>query len=156
MSRLILIALAVVGLAVAGCGGDNPTTPVTPIPDVAVASVELTAASSSVAIGSTLSLTATPRAANGAALPERAIAWSATPANVITVSAAGVVTGIALGTATVTATVEGKSAQRTITVHAIDAPVASVTVNTALDTLEAYEVLPMTAILKDTLGNTVA
>ena len=148
MSRhLVLTALAVLGLAVAGCGGDSTTTPVT---DATVASVELTPAATSVAVGRTLALAATPRAANGAVLPERSIVWSVEPGNVATVSTTGVVTGIALGTATVTATVEGKSARRTITVHAT--AVESVEVVPGTGTLRAGDTLRLVARPRDNQG----
>ncbi|HEY9228629.1 MAG TPA: hypothetical protein VIP11_18385, partial [Gemmatimonadaceae bacterium] len=60
--HLIFSALAAGVLALAGCGGDTSTSPDA---DAPVASVELSPGIETVAIGRTLALTATARAANG-------------------------------------------------------------------------------------------
>lgn len=62
-----------------------------------------------VAPGGTIQLTATAFDANGTALTGREFAWSSSAAAVATVDATGLVKGVAQGTATITATSEGKS-----------------------------------------------
>lgn len=89
------------------------TVVVTPIP---VATVEVVPPSPTVAVNSTVQLTATTRDANGNALGGRAVTWSTSDPNVATVDQTGLVTGVGLGSATITATSEGKSGTSTVTV----------------------------------------
>jgi uncharacterized protein YjdB len=89
------------------------TVNVSPVP---VATVTVTPANPSVAEGGTVTLTATTKDANGNVLTGRVITWSANPTDVATVSQSGVVTAKKKGTATVTATSEGKNGGVTVTV----------------------------------------
>ncbi len=91
----------------------------TPVP---VASVSVSPATASVAAGSTLQLTATPRDANGNAVSGRAVSWQTSNSAVATVSATGLVKGVAVGSATITATSEGKNGTAVITVTAPPPP----------------------------------
>lgn len=61
-------------------------------------------------------LTATPRDALGAPLVGRVVTWSVAPQGQATVSGSGLVTGVAIGVATVTATSEGVDGFAAITV----------------------------------------
>ena len=85
---------------------------------VPVASVTVSPASASVPVGQTVQLTATPRDANGNPLTGRAISWSSNNTTVATVSTSGLVTAKVAGSATITATSEGKSGASSITVTA--------------------------------------
>jgi WD40 repeat protein len=131
---LVLTALLTATLACADGGGTQPVEPgtggggggTTPPPPAAVASVSVTPASASVVVGGTQSLVAGARDAAGNALTGRAVTWSSGTPAVATVSAAGVVTAVAAGSATITATVEGITGTATITVTPV--PVASVSV----------------------------
>lgn len=76
----------------------------------AVASVEVRPRAPSVLMGETLQLTATPRSGTGTPLTGREIAWSTSDSLVATVSPSGLLTGVAGGPVTVTATVEQVSA----------------------------------------------
>ncbi len=104
-------ALALLAL-VSACGGDRPTSP------VPVASVSLNLQASSLPVGQTLSLSAVLKDANGNALTGRTVTWSSSATNVASVTGAGVVTALAAGLSTITATTGGKSASATITVTA--------------------------------------
>lgn len=118
---------------------------------VAVASVDVTPATAQVKLTETTTLSATVRDDQGAALTGRVVRWSSNAPNVASVdSITGVVRGASAGQATITATSEGKSGSATI---AVIVPVATVSVVTALDTLEAYDVLNMQAITRDANGN---
>ena len=86
------------------------------VPVVRVASVTVTPASASVDAGSTVQLTATPKDASGAPLPGRAVTWSSDAMAFATVNGSGLVTGVAAGPATITATSEGKTGTSAITV----------------------------------------
>ena len=83
-----------------------------------VASVVLSPATASVAAGSTVQLTATPKDSAGTALSGRTVSWASSNGGVATVRGAGVVTGVTAGAATITATSEGKSGTATVTVTA--------------------------------------
>ena len=96
---LVCVAAAV-GLAACGGGGDddNGTGP-----DNNLASVAVTAASSSINVGQTTALTATGRNAAGTTLSGVTFTYSSSSTAIATVSAAGVVTGVSAGSATITA-----------------------------------------------------
>jgi uncharacterized protein YjdB len=91
---------------------DTATVTVNPVP---VASVSVSPASASVLVGATTQLTATVRDGAGTTLTGRTVTWATSAAAVATVSSAGLVTGVAAGTATITATSEGVSGTATIT-----------------------------------------
>ena len=116
-----------------------------------VASVTVTPSAANVAITGTVQLTATPKDANGNPLTGRAISWSSSDNTIATVSSSGLVTGVAAGTATITATSEGKSGTASVTVAG--APVATVTVTPASASVQAGQTVQLTATLKDANGN---
>ena len=124
--RLRQITAAIASLLVASCGGDDPGGDPT-APDTTVASVSVTGASI-VAPSSTIQLVATPRNAAGTALSGLTATWSSSANSVATVSAAGVVSGVANGSATITATVSGIAGTKVVTVQQVTiAQSASVT-----------------------------
>jgi uncharacterized protein YjdB len=94
-----------------GSCGDGPVEPQFP----AVASVTVSADTASLVPCATIQLSATAAGATGEVLP-RIFSWSTSDAAKATVSRSGTVTGVAPGTATITATTGGKSASSTITV----------------------------------------
>jgi uncharacterized protein YjdB len=83
-----------------------------------VASVTVSPAPASVTVGQTVQLTATPKDANGNSLTGRVVTWTTSDAAVATVSASGLVSGLVVGTATITATSEEKSGNSVVTVGA--------------------------------------
>jgi uncharacterized protein YjdB len=89
------------------------TVSVIPVP---VASVAVTPPSQSLYVGQAARLVATTRDASGASLADRTIAWSSSNASVATVSTSGQVDAIAQGTATISATSEGRTGAAIITV----------------------------------------
>lgn len=119
---------------------------VIPVP---VASVTVTPTSASLLVGGTVTLSATTKDAAGNALTGRAITWSTSDASIATVNN-GVVTAQALGTATITATSEGKSAAAQITVTV--APVATVVVSPATVSVLPGATTQLTATLSDANG----
>src|SRR5947199_207583 len=78
-----------------------------------------------VLVGQTLQLTATPKDSAGGTLTGRTVTWMSGNTSVAAVSSSGQVTGVAPGSATITATSEGKTSTAAITVTTV--PVASVT-----------------------------
>ena len=116
MCLALAAATAVTGVA---CGKDalEPS-------HGAVATVEVAPPNATVAIGATVSLTASVLDASGAVLTGRKVVWAVADSNLATVSSAGVVTGRRVGTVPVAASVEGTSAVAQIKVL----PVAAVAV----------------------------
>ncbi|HEY6829916.1 MAG TPA: Ig-like domain-containing protein, partial [Gemmatimonadaceae bacterium] len=129
--------------------GKTGTATVTVVP-VPVASVAVSPVSANVFIGATQTLTAVLKDAGGQTLSGRTVTWSSSAPAVATVSASGVVTGVAVGTAVITATSEGKSGTATIIVLAV--PVGSVTVTPSPATVVAGQTLQLTATVKDQNG----
>jgi hypothetical protein len=114
--RRLLRAGPILFLLVAACGGsgESPAGP----PPSAVAAVSVSAPAGTLAVGATMTLTATARSASGAALAGRAVAWSTSDGTVASVASDGTVRGVAPGSATVTASSEGKSGSVALTVTA--------------------------------------
>ena len=81
-----------------------------------VASVTVEPVSAEIEVGATAQLTATVRDAGGNELTDRAVNWSSSDEAVATVDVTGLVTGVAAGSATITATSEGKSQAAALTV----------------------------------------
>jgi len=126
----------------------------TPVP---VATVTVAPNPASVAVGATVQLTATLKDANGNTLTGRTVAWTTSNASFATVnSSSGLVSGVAVGTATITATSEGKSGKSAVTVVAgTPAPVATVTVTPNPASVAVGGTVQLTATLKDANGNTL-
>ena len=85
-----------------------------------VESVELRPNAAEISVSETLELVAITRDQDGIVLTGRRVAWSSSDHEVATVSQAGFVTGIAAGTARITAMTEGEKGSAVITV--ISAP----------------------------------
>jgi hypothetical protein len=84
-----------------------------------VASVEVSPDSASVAVGGSVQLTATPKDAEGQPLSGRTVTWATNAPQVATISGTGLVTGVAPGTATISATSEGIRGTSSVTVTAL-------------------------------------
>src|SRR5207249_2053834 len=85
-------------------------------PPAPVATVTLTPGSATVNEGQTLQLTATLKDANGNTLVGRTVTWQSSNTSAATVNGSGLVSGVAAGSATITATSEGQSGTSAITV----------------------------------------
>ncbi len=123
------------------------TVTVTPLP---VGSVTVAPTTATVVVGSTTTLAATVKDLNGTVVTNRVVTWASSSPGVATVNG-GVVTGVAAGTATITATSEGKSGSATVTVT--QAPVATVIVQPNHDSLGVGTTVQLTAITEDAAGN---
>jgi len=120
--RRVLAALATLAV-VAGCSSEGGTgTEV-----LVVSSVEVSPPGGSVVAGQTIQLSAIPRTSSGLAVTGRPTTWASANTGIATVSASGLVTGVAVGgPVNITATVDRVSATVPVTVTPV--PVASVTV----------------------------
>lgn len=120
------------------------------VTDVPVASVTITPTIKNVSIGDTVRLVATLKDAAGNVLTGRTVTWTSSSPTVATVNTTGLVTGVAPGTAAITATSEGKSGVAVMTVLV---PVASVTIAPSAKSLIVDDTVRVSATLKDSAGN---
>lgn len=149
--RLALLPLCTLALAVAcGGGGDGGGGPSGPAP---VATVSVSAPSGDITVGGSAQLIATPKDASGNTVSGKTVTWATSNATIATVNASGLVTGVAPGGATITATADGKSGSQAVNV--IAAAVASVTVTAPVTTLSAGGTTQLTAVVRDAAGNVV-
>jgi hypothetical protein len=91
------------GLAVALLSCKESTSP------APVASVTVTPATATLQVGQTQQLTAITLSPGGTALTGRAVTWSSSDVSIATVSTIGLVTAVAAGNATISATSEGRT-----------------------------------------------
>src|SRR5260370_29846325 len=110
----------------AASGGQSGSAPITvTVSTVPVASVTVSPAPASVSVGQTVQLTATLKDASGNVLSGRTVTWASSAPTVATVSPSGLVSGVAAGSATITATSEGQSGSAPITVSSAPPPSGS-------------------------------
>ncbi len=127
----------------AACGSSDKSTTTGP---AAVASVQLSATSSTLTIGQTTTLTATALDASGNSITGESVTWSTSSAAIATVNG-GLVTAVAAGTATITATIGAKSSQAIVTVTS---PVATSCTGVTPLALAVGEVHVLTAAERST------
>jgi alpha-tubulin suppressor-like RCC1 family protein/uncharacterized protein YjdB len=140
-------------LALGACSSDRPTGVQPPPANAAVASVEVGAPAAPIQVGRTATLTATPRDAQGRQLSGRTVVWTSSSADIARVDASGTVTALTPGSATITASVESKSASATVTVAPVIVPVASVMIVSPGTTVRPGQTVSLTAVVHDADGN---
>ncbi|MDQ6611482.1 MAG: Ig-like domain-containing protein, partial [Gemmatimonadota bacterium] len=133
------------------------TLTVTAPPPAPVNTVIVTLTPSTITTAQTSQATAVTKDAAGNTLTGRSISWGTSTPSVATVNAVtGLVTPVAPGTSTIIGSSEGKSDVKVITVTAPPpAPVASVTVSVAPNSIPAGQTAQASAVLKDADGNTL-
>ena len=112
------IAAVTFSFLAGGCGsGDSPsaTPPVTPAP--VASQIVVTPATVTMNTGATATLTAATLTATGAPVGGVTVTWTSSAPQVATVSAAGVVTGVSVGSATITAAAGALRGTSAITVR---------------------------------------
>ena len=128
------------------------TVTVSAVAPVPVASVTVSPATSNTQVGGTVQLSAVMRDANGNVLTGRALVWASANTGIATISTAGLVTAVAAGSTTLTATSEGQSGTATVTVAA-PIPVSSVTVSPATSNIQVGGTVQLSAVTRDANGN---
>ncbi|MGH7713280.1 MAG: Ig-like domain-containing protein, partial [Gemmatimonadaceae bacterium] len=106
--RKALLAFAVLGV-VGACGGTDPDTN-------DVVTVTVTAPTTNLIVGTTTQATATAIREDGTSAPSPSVTWSSSAPNVASVTSTGLITGVAAGTAMISAKVERVTGQLNITV----------------------------------------
>lgn len=121
---LVPLIVACLLLSYAACGdkpGPVEPTQNEPTPDNSVASVAVSSPIDTLlAVSRTVQLAAAVLDAQGQAVAGKTVNWSSSDDQVATVSTAGVVTGVAAGSVTITATVDSKSGSLRMSVRAAD------------------------------------
>src|SRR6185312_5680701 len=93
---------------------------------VPVATESVSPSSLSLTVGQTGTFAATARDSTGGTLTGRTVTWTSSNTGIASVSAGGVVTAVAAGTATISATIDGKSGSGSVAITApAPAPVTS-------------------------------
>ena len=112
LKRSVMGGIVALLLGIMGCGepGTGPGPGPTP-----VATIVLTPPSATLEISQSITFTAEPRDAQGKPVTGRAVTWTSSNQTVATV-AAGVVTGIAVGQTTISASTDGKVGTASVTV----------------------------------------
>ncbi|MFN8575031.1 MAG: Ig-like domain-containing protein [Gemmatimonadaceae bacterium] len=146
LSGLFLIVPAF--LAACGGGGDGGKSPTAPGP-AAVASVDVSPGSSSLAPSGTVQLSATPKDASGNALSGRTVTWTSSAPTVASVSTSGLVTALTVGNAEISAASEGRTGTATVSVVS---PIATISLDHSSEALVAGQTLQLTATTKDAGG----
>lgn len=118
-----------------------------------VASVSVSPATANLQVGANTQLSAVTRDANNNVLAGRAVTWSSSDPSITAVSASGLVTAVAAGSATITALSEGQSGSSSITVVAAPVPVASVSVSLGTSSLIVPQTTQATATTRDANNN---
>jgi Big-like domain-containing protein len=138
---IVVVLLA----AVASCTVTSVTPSLGP-----VASISVSPASTSVAVGQTVWLSAMLYDAGGNVLSGLVVTWSSNNPAVASVSSSGLVTGMTTGATTITATSGGQSGSAAVSVPAL---VASVSVSPATMSVTAGQTVQLTATPQDANGN---
>jgi len=140
--------------------GQSGTSAITvtaaPPPPPVVTTVTVAPPSASIAVGANTTLTATVKDQNGNVMTGQTVTWSTNNAAAATVSSGGVVSGVAAGSATITATSSGKSGTSSITVTAPTPVVTTVTVAPPSASIAVGATTTLTATVKDQNGNVMS
>jgi uncharacterized protein YjdB len=135
-----LFCLVLLAIATACSSDGTPTPPDEPT----VTSVDVSPAARTIVVGSTTTLTATPRDADGQPISGETIEWSSGNTAIATVSAAGTVQGVSPGgPVAISARASGRTGTAQITVTPV--PVETVIVTAPQTTVPAGSSVQLTA-----------
>jgi Tol biopolymer transport system component len=141
------IILAAFGWLLGAC---SPTVLTTPSSSLPVDTVVISPSVDTVALAASQQLGVTLRDSLGAIITGRLVTWASADTSIVKVSSGGLVTGRAMGSTTITATSEGKSATATV----FAAPV--VHIDPRLPSLFAGDTITLGSHLTDNAGGAVA
>ena len=116
-----------------------------------VVSVAVSPTSATLTVGQTVQLGAQPRDASGRSLAGRTVTWSTNRSDVATVTSTGIVTAVSAGTATITASSEGRTATATMVVQ--PPGVSRLEITPANASVEVGRAFRLSATAYDSRGN---
>ena len=149
-TRFRVVPVVTIAVLSACGGGSTSPTPPPPPPPTPVATVAVAPGAATLLPPQTAQLTATTRDAAGNLLNGRTVSWSSSNAAAATVDNNGLVTAVAGGSATISATSEGKAGAAEVTVLA---PVASITVSPGSASAVVGNTVALTASVRDAANN---
>ena len=160
MSRSVRTLATMVGVALSSssCGSTAPD--VTP----KVGAIVVSPASSTITLNAQLPLQAEVRDDSGSVVPDAAIIWTVQDSRVVSISADGIVTALAVGTSKVAANALGESGVATVTVATNTAPpppsvsqatVVRVDISPTASSLQAGDTQLFAATPRDVRGNVI-
>ena len=146
---------AVVSAVSDGISGQAAVSVIAPPPTpTPVVTVVVAINPGSVVIGQTAHATATPLDANGNPLSGRAVTWQSSNVSIASVAATGDVSAKGLGTASISASTEGKTGVAALTVNVPPpVPVATISVTPTTATLQIGGNVQFTAVTRDANNN---
>ena len=150
----LVTALAPGSAIITGASEGKTASSSITVSSVPVSSVVVTPNASDLVVGQTTQLKAEPRDGSGQPLVGRAVSWSTSAPNVASVSSTGLVTAIASGTATISATSEGKAGTATINVS--PKPVSSVILSPGQASVTVGQTVQLTGQVTDDQGNVLS
>lgn len=98
------IGVPVLLVVLASCGGGSDSSG--PAPADGIASVVVTSTTSSLQVGQSVQFSAEARNSKGALITSGQATWTVSPSNIATISSTGLVTALAAGSVTVSATIQ--------------------------------------------------
>lgn len=150
----LVLALATTFVAACGGGGGDTggntggdTGGVTAPPPPQVGSVNVALPAATVQVGASVTGTVEVHSTAGAALSGRAVTWTSSNPALATVTDAGVITGVAPGLVSITATSDGRSGSAALTV--VPAPVNVVSLTLPVVTLVSARTMQAMVVLRD-------
>ena len=146
LSRIRLFVLCVAFVA---CSGKDSST----APAIVVTTIQVSLPSPTIYVGATSQATVSISDQNGKPLSGQSVTWSTSDGSVATVSSAGVITAVGIGSVTVTASVGSRQGTLALTVTLV--PVASVLVTPATKSLFVGQTQQLTAATLDSAGGTL-
>ncbi|MBI2797606.1 MAG: Ig-like domain-containing protein [Gemmatimonadetes bacterium] len=138
--------------AVGGCSGaaDGAKPPALPT------SILISPATPSVAVGSSVVMSATPKDASGN-IVSVAVTWTSSNTAVATIDpTTGNLTGVSAGTTTITATIAAISLTSSVTATITPSPLATITINQSSPAVQTGRSVGLTATARDALNNVVS
>ena len=134
-SRMLLAGLVTLLIMACGGGGSTPPPPPPPPPPATATLTSITLAPSGPAlnVGASVDLQATGRFSDGTTVTpyDSEVTWTSSVPGTASVSASGLVNGVAAGTATITAAKGSIQGSATVTVNASTVILTSITLNPA-------------------------
>jgi len=138
----------------ASSGGKSTSVTITVSPAAPiVATLKVVPAAARIAAGEAVRLAATATDASGTPVTGRRLNWSSSAPGIVAVSPVGVASGVAPGTALITATSDGSSASATVTV--VGTGVASLAVLPATPRITAGQSVHLSAVARDASGKPI-
>jgi len=134
-----------------GHPGTSSDTSVVTVTAAPVAAVTVSPSSASLFVGQTMQLGATTTDSVGNVLSGRTVTWTSSNPSVATVNGSGLAGAVAVGSATITATSEGRTGTAVISVSNV--PVATVSVSPASASVLAGQTVQLAATTRDASGN---